>query len=161
MCGAQMIPILLTPPAVEPISLTQAKIWLRIDHSHEDELISALIASARLVVESAARRMLVLQTWRIVMDQWPSADIIIPFAPVRRVLALRTLNDVDAGVVAPPSTYIAATSGGMRRRWLERRVPRSAGIVIAVASTGPMLVPLMATGQPFAANRCAGMAWAG
>ena len=110
-----MIPILLTPPAVEPISLTQAKIWLRIDHSHEDELISALIASARLVVESAARRMLVLQTWRIVMDQWPSADIIIPLAPVRRVLALRTLNDVDAGVVAPPSTYIAATSGGVGR----------------------------------------------
>ena len=110
-----MIPILVTPPAVEPISLAQAKNWLRIDHTYEDELITALIASARLVVESAARRMLISQTWRLVMDAWPSGDIVIPLAPVRQVLALRTLNADGAGVIIAPSTYVATNAGGVGR----------------------------------------------
>ena len=110
-----MIPILVTPPAVEPISLVQAKNWLRIDHAFEDELVTALIASARLVVESAARRMLISQTWRLVMDEWPSGEIAVPLAPVRQVLALRTLNASGAATIVAPTSYVVATAGGIGR----------------------------------------------
>lgn len=110
-----MIPILLTPPDVEPISLAQAKNWLRIDHADEDELVAALIASARLVVESASGRMLILQTWRLVMDEWPAGDIVVPLAPVRQIIALRTLSTAGTGVPVPPSSYVASAIGGQGR----------------------------------------------
>lgn len=110
-----MIPILLTPPDVEPISLTQAKNWLRIDHSDEDELVAALIASARLIVESASGRMLISQTWRIVMDEWPAGDIIVPLAPVSEVLALRMVSPTGASGLIAPSSYVAVVAGGHAR----------------------------------------------
>ena len=110
-----MIPILLTPPDVEPISLIQAKNWLRIDHSDEDELVAALIASARLIVESASGSMMITQSWRIVMDAWPTGDINVPLAPVSAILALRTLETTGASVLVAPSSYVADISGGQGR----------------------------------------------
>ena len=38
---------LLTGPAVEPLSLDEAKTFLRVEHSDDDQVIGALIASAR------------------------------------------------------------------------------------------------------------------
>lgn len=34
-----MSPILISPPAVEPLSLSEAKAWLRLDSAHEDEIV--------------------------------------------------------------------------------------------------------------------------
>lgn len=42
-----MTPILLTGPAIEPISVEETKIFLRVEHDDEDQLIAALIAGAR------------------------------------------------------------------------------------------------------------------
>jgi len=50
--------ILLTPPAVEPLTLDEAKAYLRVEHNDEDESIAALIAAARLQVEAQTRRAL-------------------------------------------------------------------------------------------------------
>ena len=43
---------LVTPPAVEPVTLSDAKAFLRIGTGHEDDLISQFIASARMRVEA-------------------------------------------------------------------------------------------------------------
>lgn len=64
--------ILIAPPASEPVSLAEAKSWLRVDASDEDEAIASLIAAARAMVEAATRRVLVTQTWRLVLDAWPA-----------------------------------------------------------------------------------------
>ena len=39
--------VLVTPPATQPVSLTEAKLHLRVSDTTEDTLITALIAAAR------------------------------------------------------------------------------------------------------------------
>ena len=45
-----MTPILISPPTVEPVALADAREWLRLVETNEDDLVSALIVSARLMV---------------------------------------------------------------------------------------------------------------
>ena len=44
--------ILLTGPSLEPVTLAEMKLWLKIDGSEDDNVINALIVSARLSVEA-------------------------------------------------------------------------------------------------------------
>lgn len=84
--------ILLSPPASEPLSLAEAKQFLRVEHADDDDLIEALTAAARGAVEQAARRVLIAQTWRIVLDRWPaSGRIASPVNPLQSITAARVL----------------------------------------------------------------------
>ena len=64
---------LLTPPGAEPVSLGQAKAWLRVSHADEDELISDLIRASRERVESFTGRALITRQYRESLDDWPAA----------------------------------------------------------------------------------------
>ncbi len=55
--------ILISPP-IEPVSLSDAKSWLKIDGSDDDLLIAGLISSARLTIEAITGLLLIAQTWR-------------------------------------------------------------------------------------------------
>src|SRR6185312_8936387 len=87
--------LLLTAPAVEPLTLDEAKSYLRIDTADEDATVTALIAAARLHVEALTRRALVTQTWRLTLDAWPE-DGRIPVRPAPlRSLAAARVYDLD------------------------------------------------------------------
>ena len=89
--------ILLEPPASEPLSLAEAKNFLRVEHAADDALIGALIAAARGAVEAATRRVCITQTWRIALDRWPKSEhnrparIVSPVNPLRALVAARVL----------------------------------------------------------------------
>jgi uncharacterized phiE125 gp8 family phage protein len=89
--------ILIEEPAAEPLSLEEAKAFLRVEHDADDALIGALIKAARCAVEAATRRALITQGWRIVLDAWPeSGRILSPVSPLRAVTAAR-MRDADGG----------------------------------------------------------------
>ncbi len=76
-------------PAVEPVTLADAKAHLRLDGPDEDDLVAGLVRAARASVEAATRLRLVDQTWRVILDSWPADRIVpLPLAPVRSVAAL-------------------------------------------------------------------------
>lgn len=81
-----MIPVLVEGPVLEPVSLAEAKAWLKVDGVVEDDLIRALIVAARLMVEAEIGQVLVGQNWRLVGDAWPAGELI----PVRvgRILSV-------------------------------------------------------------------------
>ncbi len=66
-----MSSLLLTAPAVEPLSLAEAKAFLRVEHGDDDDVIAALISASRIHVEAQTRRALITQSWRIIIDAWP------------------------------------------------------------------------------------------
>lgn len=89
-----MSAILLTPPALEPVSLADMKLFLRVAHDDDDDVIAGLIAAARLHVEARSRRALIAQTWRLVRDVWPASGR-LPILPVP-LIAITAIRVFDA-----------------------------------------------------------------
>ena len=87
---------LLVPAASEPVSLTEAKAWLRLETDDEDDLVQSLIVAARRTIETATSRALVTQTWRLTLDRgcaFPPRGVSIPMAPIMSVVAVRMHDD--------------------------------------------------------------------
>ncbi len=85
---------LLTPPAVEPLTLADAKLYLRVEHDEDDDVIAALIAAARSHVEAQTRRALITQTWRLVRDEWPrDGRIAVVPVPLADIAAARVYRE--------------------------------------------------------------------
>lgn len=61
----------LTPPASEPLTLDEAKAWLKVDHSDEDILIGLLITTARERCETITGLSLMTQQWLAYLPYWP------------------------------------------------------------------------------------------
>jgi uncharacterized phiE125 gp8 family phage protein len=111
------MPIILVPPASEPLSLAEAKALLRVEQADDDAVIAALITAARGHVEALTRRALMLQTWRIVRDAWPpDGRVTLRRGPLRSVIAARVFDaagvahaiDVQRFVVDAAAELIAS-----------------------------------------------------
>ncbi len=99
-----MSPILIAAPAIEPVSLAEAKLYLKVDGADEDDLIRTLIVAARLLIEAASRRLFITQGWRIVLDRWPvNGELRLPLAPVTAISAVRVLDAAGSATTAAVS----------------------------------------------------------
>lgn len=95
---------LLTAPASEPVTLTEAKLHLRVEHSADDTLITALIATARQAAEHRIAGALISQQWRLTLDAWPDS-IELPHPPLNSVEAITYLDDTGTRQTLAESSY--------------------------------------------------------
>ncbi|KLK92717.1 hypothetical protein AA309_13715 [Microvirga vignae] len=103
-----MIPIFVDGPAVEPVTLLEMKAYLRVDGEAEDDLISGLIRAARLMVESASRRILIEQRWRLVMDRWPQdGKVLLPISPLLTVDGIKVIDAAGIATEVPAGSIEA------------------------------------------------------
>ena len=91
----------LTAPAVEPITLAEAKAHCRVDHSTDDSLIQGYITAAREWVEDYIDRSLVSQRLVMKLDSFPH-EIELPRPPM---IASGTATAVTV-------TYVTGEAGG-------------------------------------------------
>lgn len=62
---------LVTPPAVEPIALGDAKLNLRVDYDVDDTIILRLITAAREYLQTYMRMSFITQTYSYAIDTFP------------------------------------------------------------------------------------------
>ncbi len=126
-----MTPILLSGPAIEPVSLQEAKNWLRVEGNGDDMLIQALITSARLIVEARTATMLITQSWRCILDAWPiSAIVEIPLKPLQGIDEIRTRAQNGNETVVSSDIYFLE-SGTRHPRLHFRQPPPPPGQAVA------------------------------
>jgi hypothetical protein len=97
-----MTSYLIAGPGEEPVALAEAKTFCRIDGTDEDALVSALIAAARLHVESLTGRALIEQTWRLVLETPRGLVIELPVVP-----ALAIVDAPDGAVLQGDAVLLA------------------------------------------------------
>ena len=75
--------IVLTPPSIEPITLTQVKAYLRVDFTDDDTLISDIITRARSLCETVTGRAFAPQQIREIftIERPPGGEISGPTTP--------------------------------------------------------------------------------
>lgn len=65
---------LVAGPSAEPVSLTEAKLYCRVDQGLEDVLFDLWIREARERAERATGKPLLLQTWALTLDRFPATQ---------------------------------------------------------------------------------------
>lgn len=91
----------LTAPAVEPVTLAEAKAHIRVDTSTDDTLISGYITTAREWTEDYIDRALVTQRLVMRLDTFP-AEIELPRPPM-------VASGTATAVIV---TYVTGEAGG-------------------------------------------------
>ena len=111
---------LLTPPAVEPWTVAEAKAFLRVGTGDDDAVIGSLIAAARGQVEALARCVLIDQTWRVTLDAWPvKGRIKLRLAPLKSVVAARVFSETGATTSIDATRFLIDGLGGINAAvWL-------------------------------------------
>ena len=103
---------MIEAPIAEPVSLDEAKRWLKVETEDENEIILTLITSARLYIEQATQRLLLQQSWRVIFSDLDARGAyLIPLSPVLRLLAL-TLRYSDDSEAALSVANVRLTKHG-------------------------------------------------
>lgn len=93
-----------TPPALEPITLEQAKDHLRVDDEIEDALISELIKTAREHCEQMTARALITQSWTYYGDCF-YGDIDLK-ANLQSITSVKYIDSDGVQQTVDPNAYI-------------------------------------------------------
>jgi uncharacterized phiE125 gp8 family phage protein len=96
---------IIAPPELEPITLEEAKLHLRVDGTDEDVLIGLLIIAAREAAEHETWRALMTQTLELGLSCWP-CKIYLPHPPVISVTSIKYLDLAGILQTLDPEDYI-------------------------------------------------------
>ena len=102
--------IVVTEPLVEWITLADAKAWLKVDHTDDDDLITALLPAVRKSVEHYMRRKVlacdIVETWM----QWPGAKIELYWSKLNEVTAIKYIDEAGDEQTVDSSNYFLGSN---------------------------------------------------
>lgn len=110
----------VTPPAIEPVSLTEAKAHCRVDGSSDDAVLMAMIPTAREIGEAFTGRKWITQTvdYTLETGSWPWGRYIeIPVGYIQSITSLTYIDSAgNPATFASSNWYLEQTSAHGRLR---------------------------------------------
>jgi uncharacterized phiE125 gp8 family phage protein len=115
---------LITPPATEPITVSNAKMQMRITTDMDDVLVESRIEPARAWAEHETGRQMITAMWELRLDAWPGGRVIsLPKPPLQSVESIKYLDPDGVEQAFAPTNYtVDAVS-------MKGRIVRSQGVV--------------------------------
>lgn len=100
---------IITPPAIEPITVDEVKDFARIDGTDEDDMIEKYIIAARQACELYLGRALITQTIRMSLDEWNVKEIKLQRPPLIAVTSITTIDEDDVETTYSSDNYYVVT----------------------------------------------------
>ena len=101
----------VTAPAVQPLSLAEVKLFLRIEHALEDALLATLIAAACEAAEAATGRSLITQSQRVRIGGDHYGVITLPRGPIQTIQTVASVLDGASTTLDPEHYRLHAARG--------------------------------------------------
>ena len=101
---------MMTPPPAEPLSLSEAKSFLRIDHTLEDALVLTAITAAREAAELHLRQVLITRSYSYELVQL-SHVVRLPAGPAQTVEALYAYDRTGNATEVQSTNYRLTLDG--------------------------------------------------
>ena len=98
---------LITPPTVEPVSLAEAKLHLRVDFDDDDALIESLISAARVAAETLTGRQICTARWMRTLDGFSRSSLLLHRCPVQSVVEISYQDQLGQWQTVDPSIYVS------------------------------------------------------
>jgi uncharacterized phiE125 gp8 family phage protein len=96
----------VTPPVQEPMTVLEARLALRIDHSDEDAELARMVTAARQQVEKDTSHLIATATYDLYADEIPSDGVLdFPRQPLSRVISVTVFDGDDLDTVVDESYY--------------------------------------------------------
>lgn len=98
--------IVTVEPTSEPVSVVDARSFLKIDGTDDDTLISSIVQTSREWVEQKTGRSLITQTRVLNLDYFPCGDTIeLPNGKVQSITTIKYYDNNDAQQTLSASDY--------------------------------------------------------
>ena len=134
--------VLVTPPAEEPVTLTEIKDHLHISSTAEDSLLTLYAQMAREAVEGECWRALMPQTWDLHLPGWPAGGVIwIPRPPLRSITSITYRDEDGTAATFAAANYRVDTAAG-QAGWV--LAPGADWPSVALDSSNPITVRFVA-----------------
>lgn len=141
-----------TSPVQEPVSVSEMKAHLRVDHNHEDDRISGLIQAAREMVEEDAQVALCPQTLTFRLDAFPNWELCLRKCPINTISSITYVDSDGTTQTLASDKYTldayskpARVTPAYNEVWPATRRQINAVTVTATAGySSPSSVPAMA-----------------
>lgn len=133
---------LITPPAIEPVTVAEIKDHAKIDGTDEDVYLAALITAARESLSLKTGRAMITETWTATLDAWPRTGgsewwdgvreepitalevdyLELSKVPFGQITAVELLDESDTATVWASSNYYVTKQYGRGRLVRKRGV---------------------------------------
>jgi uncharacterized phiE125 gp8 family phage protein len=107
---------LITAPTDYALSLSEMKAHLRVDTTDDDALITRYLVDATEFLEQRLERKLMTQTWELIIDTFPDAEILLPFPPVQSITSVSYYDTAGNPATVASSDYFLDNTS--RDPWL-------------------------------------------
>jgi uncharacterized phiE125 gp8 family phage protein len=133
-------------PTTLPVTLAEAKLWLKIDGDDEDTLLTAAITAATVECEAYAGLSFITRTRTIKLTAF-RGDLILPYGPVTALTSIEYVDSNGDAAEIDSADYTLDIDSGLAKvrildSWPETNLELNNAVITYVAGYAtPELVP--------------------